>query len=373
MSLLQFLQNSWGFFNPFTAREPAVNAGQVGLMDIYMELILDIITWKDTAKTITTLFVGNLITLLLLTLEIRFYGTLAIIALNIFVFDFLNRETLYSNYTGEYGSIISDIKSVAKKCFSRLWLLRHESAIVFYPLVCLGWWALYYISRHVSQTLIFYLIFVLSIFCCKVLMQLPESVTCQIKDFWYNLSTTSCAEVDLIPYIQKKDLNKRDADTESLLTDRTTDSVTISWASGITSMPSYLEIEDSVDNILEEDDLLPNTKPGVSYTPGESSTSESDSENKEIKFDSDHFNASSSDDDPLTKDLAFKHALSQSHTQPGMLQSMIATSANLMGGMFRSKIVQEPKVMDEVPSDSDSSNDFELVDHNDVPDYKKQN
>lgn len=198
---------------------------------------------------------------------------------------------------------------------------------------------------------------------------LPQHVAVKMRTFLATLTTPKCilAEDELIPFIQGKDFGRVDADLESLLTDRTADSVTNSLVSGISTMPSYLEVTGTPCDI-EEEDLLPRAgSHGVSFTPGELS-SDSDSDHREIRFDSDHFNTSSSDEGPYSKNLSFPKDVQESKDNAGfrnMIGSVITSvRGNLVGNMFQS-------VMNKTPTKktiSESDSEFEFVEREDISD-----
>lgn len=134
-------------------------------------------------------------------------------------------------------------------------------------------------------------------------------------------------------------------------------------------MPSYLEVADTPNDIQEEDLIPPTTK--ASSTPGDLSSDSDSDNNREIKFDSDHFNTSSSDDDPYAKDLAFPKSIQatprENNENVGVFRSMLNTVSNkLVANMFQSAVDSKtPAATTTGASESDSS-DFEIVDPDEI-------
>lgn len=292
--------------NLFRSPNQTEQHAEFGLMDVYLEKIVGILSWKSKEQTLKIFFWFNTLFWITLMLNLRLYGTLSIIALHIFVYDMWWRETLYSEFKGEYLEIIGNIKNVFFKLNEILKVLRRESPLMFASSMVLVFLTLRMVSSSISGHILSYLLFITMFFLPVCFKMLPEHVAVKIRTFISSISAPKCvlAEDELIPFIQGKDFGKRDADLESLLTDRTADSVTNSFISGISAMPSYLEVAETPCDI-EEEDLLPRAgSQGVSFTPGELS-SDSDSDHREIRFDSDHFNTSSSEEDPYSKNLSF--------------------------------------------------------------------
>lgn len=147
------------------------------------------------------------------------------------------------------------------------------------------------------------------------------------------------------------------------------DSVTSSLINGINSMPSYLEAEGSLDG-LDEEDLVPNLKPPCTpYTP-EDHSSDSDSDHRNMKFDTAHFNGDSSSDDEkhYTVGLRFsevqevtdspaKLQIQETLTQSlalGLLSNLTAVGTSIMSNVISSASTEKPKR-------KDSDSDFEFI------------
>lgn len=127
-------------------------------------------------------------------------------------------------------------------------------------------------------------------------------------------------------------------------------------------MPSYLEV-DCVAKDIEEDDLVPATQ---SYTPN---SSDSDSDQRDIKFNSSHFNTSSSEDDSYTRDLKIPQKRVQGNAEIGedaadaARATLTGILGNLaaMGGNLVANVVGKA-----TPKRHDSESDFEFVEPEEV-------
>lgn len=140
--------------------------------------------------------------------------------------------------------------------------------------------------------------------------------------------------------------------------------------SGLSTMPSYMDADGSVDDI-DEDDLIPQYSPSNNYTPNEDS-SDSDSEQRNMQFDSKYFHSecSSSEEDNYTKGLKFsKSGNDESDSQPPIAQTLSARlmeNVAVMGSNLITNILKGGGKGDDTTdgrrkSDSDSNSDFEIV------------
>lgn len=137
-------------------------------------------------------------------------------------------------------------------------------------------------------------------------------------------------------------------------------------------MPSYLEVAEPPIEI-EEEDLMPQTATSaISVTPGDLS-SDSDSDSKDIKFDSNHFNTSSSEDDLLIKSFPTIAQVPVTSESVSMFRSVMNTvGSNIVANMFQSAVYsQKPETRKQISSESDSS-DFELVNAEDIDNDMKK-
>ncbi|KAJ8984833.1 hypothetical protein NQ317_013033 [Molorchus minor] len=238
--------------------------------------------------------------------------------------------------------------------------------LIFCIIVSLFFFFMWVLGRSVSGYILLYLS-LLTIFATSLVFKyLPEEYTIYIKQIVNSVGTSQgiLAEEELIPFILNKDFSRTDADLDSLLTDRTADSATNSLVSGISMMPSYLDIVESQEGI-KEDDLIPkNIHEAVSYTPGELS-SDSDSEHREIHFDSAHFNGdtSSEEENLLAKGMQFSSdTIEPTKAGPALanvLSNFAALGGTLMANVLKSNPVPERK-------DSSSDSEFEVINTDDI-------
>lgn len=137
-------------------------------------------------------------------------------------------------------------------------------------------------------------------------------------------------------------------------------------------MPSYLDVAENRDDI-EEEDLIPNR--AVSHeTPldhGEFS-SDSDSDHRDIKFDSTHFNGDSSSEEEkllgqglkfvdLTEKITPNTSKSESNFS-GMLSNLATMSSSLLTVALKSAAKSTPVEKENSSSDSE----FEIINSDDV-------
>lgn len=171
------------------------------------------------------------------------------------------------------------------------------------------------------------------------------------------------AEKELIPF-----LNERDDDADSLISEKTADSVTNSLISGISTMPSYLDAEGSVDGLDEEDLELPQPSSQTLAFKAEYS-SDSDSEQKNMEFDSSHFNRdSSSDEEAYSKGLSFSDAVDSSGKTPqtmlvqsigvGIINNLSTVGTNILTNVLSSVTKAQNR--------RDSDSDFEIINSDDL-------
>ncbi|KAF7272274.1 uncharacterized protein LOC143190048 [Rhynchophorus ferrugineus] len=361
------------FSNFFIKSTENIRAAEVGLMEVYIEEIFRILSWKEPRITLQAFFLFNIFVLSVLTLNVRFYGILSYLILCVFIYDLRSRDKLYIDYNGEYAYLIKDIKNGASNLTDFLRCLRRDSPLMFACFMILFFLGVKYITSNISGitlcTLLVFLFFAIP----KGIQLLPGELTDRLRCFLKSLSTPKCilAEDELIPFIQGKDFSKREADLDSLLTDRTADSVTSSLVSGITTMPSYLEVAAPAIEI-EEDDLIPSGSNQSKALTGELS-SDSESDNKEIQFDSDHFNTSSSEEDPYTSNLNFRKDTRDgvqttseinpqvTETMQNIFSNMMTSVSNSLVGNIIQSALSRPTVQKK-NSESDQS-DFEILDY----------
>lgn len=152
------------------------------------------------------------------------------------------------------------------------------------------------------------------------------------------------------------------------------DSVNNSLISGITSMPSHLDVEADV-QVLEEEDLEPSVTPSqdclLSRIPAIEYSSDSDeSEHRNIEFKSSHFNpdSSSEEDSSYAKGLQFTDAKEREESlqQPslgGILGNLGSIGSSLVSNVIKTAVMREA-----APKKQDSDSDFEIIGNDELDD-----
>lgn len=199
------------------------------------------------------------------------------------------------------------------------------------------------------------------------------------------------AEKELLPFLTEKERNE---DAESFVSEKTAgggnksirlcllflieiilESVTNSLISGISAMPSYLDAEGSLDGLEEEDLDLPQ-KQALASAISEYS-SDSDSEHKNIEFDSAHFNrdSSSEDENGYTKGLMFSDSKDVADSSnvfqasiaqsigAGLISNLTNVGTNILTNVL--KTVNAPSTTAAERSSS-SESEFEIIDSEDL-------
>lgn len=147
------------------------------------------------------------------------------------------------------------------------------------------------------------------------------------------------------------------------------DSITSSLISGITSMPSHLDIEGEVDG-LEEEDFEPSVTPSqaslLSRIPAVEYSSDSDeSEHRNIEFKSSHFNpdSSSEEESSYTKGLNFsevKEEGAEGSSLGGILSNLGSIGSTLVSNVMKTAVSKES------PKKQDSDSDFEIINNEEL-------
>lgn len=147
----------------------------------------------------------------------------------------------------------------------------------------------------------------------------------------------------------------------------------------MSSMPSYQEAEGSLDGLDEEEDLELPTQPTRKYIPApEEDSSESELEDRNIDFDSAHFNGDSSSEDEaaLGKGLTFSEEYTKEYVESlnaaadakslvGKVGEAMLGNLASVGTTFLTNILQknqQPQNAYAEEENSSSSSDFEIID-----------
>lgn len=134
-------------------------------------------------------------------------------------------------------------------------------------------------------------------------------------------------------------------------------------------MPSYLDVAENQDDI-EEEDLIPN-RLGSSQAPiSNDFSSDSESEHRDMKFDSAHFNSDSSSDEEklLSKGLSFtdyrESSAANIRSPESNISGMLTNLAVMGSSLLNVALSSNTKSTEKEPSSSDS--EFEIVNSEDI-------
>lgn len=353
---------------------------EITRFDVYLDTLWKILSWNDSRKTLTVFLALNFIFWILVQWQLKFYGIIFLIMLIGFMGDSYFQSIPLDGFHLEHTDQVDEVIHTFWDIFRSIKVMRRDNPGSFCIFSTIVFFTLSLIAQRINGYLLTYL-FMLGIFFVPLgFIYLPEEYMNRLKNILRALSSNKgvLAEDELIPFIAGKDFTKRDPDLDSLLTDKTADSITTSLASGITaSMPSYLD-DDSRDG-LQEDDLLP--------IPSKSALGDfSDSDSENIQFDSHHFNGddsvSSSEEEErkLLKGLknvgdfvdGIRNADGSASSLGGILTSVgssfIGNALKAVTAVSNSNSeAKKPKVAITKGSNNSSDNsDFEFVDEMDL-------
>ncbi|GJQ85349.1 hypothetical protein Trydic_g12654 [Trypoxylus dichotomus] len=288
--------------------------------------------------------------------NLRLYGIIFLTLLIGFLTDlYFERIGLQASGT-ESSNSIRRVLDLSCNAFLYLKVLRRDNPSMFCGLMCIVFLIMSIISKNVPGYLVAYIILIFVFFGPLATSKLPNEYKSNVVNslLLFNNNEGVLAETELIPFLTNKEMNEKDPELESLLTDRTADSVTSSLMNGINSMPSYLEAEGSLDG-LDEEDLVPNVKPSSTIHTPEDNSTDSDSDDKNIKFDSMHYNEVLEVAESLSK-------LDEKKTQNialGILSNLRAVGTSIMSNVIGGVNVDKPKR-------KDSDSDFEFINPEDT-------
>lgn len=341
------------------------NQQRVTKCGIYFERVHQVLSWEDTRFTLVVFVIFNYLFWLLVHWQIRIFGLLFMFLLILFIWDsfFLNdnqtdERKKYTDMTDKMSSMMMDIIYNLKE-------LRKENQLMFCLCMSLIFFIFNVIARNMSGYLISYIVLLLSFFIPLGIKLLPEETIAYIGNIiksTFNVKGT-VAEEELVPSLYDSHLDNREADLESLLTDRTADSASNSLASGITTMPSFLDMAE-VEKDIEEEDLLP------PYSHGDIS-SDSEAEFKELNGNSFHFSedsSSSEEDKFLEKNTSFPtdNVDDSSSSRLTDMQTNIDKIGNLVSNVW--SYAQSIRKTDIKRENSSSGSEFEFVNSADIKD-----
>lgn len=351
-------------------------------MDAYLNAVYKVLVWDDPKISCTILGLLHVLLWLIVQLELRVYGAIFIMVIMMLLCDwYFERKDLKAERNAS-SDAMRQVAGLLTGVILYLRGLRKENPAAFCIAMCGIFLCLMVVARNVSGFSLAYLT-LLTVFAAPLLIsRIPAEYLSNFREVVQTIGTNEVgvlAESELLPFIANKDFNEQDPDLDSLLTDKTADSVTNSLISGITSMPSYLDAEGGSLDGLEEEDLefaiRSTVASGVSFAPGECS-SDSDSDHKSMNFESSHFNrdSSSEDENCYAKGLQFSEVsrdlADTSRLQGPNLDVPADTSgAGILGNLTTlgsSLISNVLKTATGTPKRKDSDSDFEIIDSEEV-------
>ncbi|XP_056638603.1 reticulophagy regulator 1-like isoform X2 [Diorhabda sublineata] len=331
----------------FSNRLETNNQQRVTKCGIYFEKVYQVLSWEDTRFSLVVFVIFNYLFWLLVHWQIRIFGLLFLIILILFIWDsfFFNdnqtdEQKKYTDMTDRMSSFIMDM-------IYNLKAFRKENSLMFCIGMSLVFFILNVIARNVSGYLFCYILLLLSFFIPLAIKLLPEETKTSMRNIiksTFNIKG-SVAEEELVPSLYDSHVENRDADLESLLTDRTADMA-------------------EVEKDIEEEDLLP------PYSHSDIS-SDSDIEHKELNIDSLHFNedsSSSEEDKFLEKNTSFpKDYVDDSNSSTfANVQTNIDKIGNLVSNVL--SYAQSIRKTDIKRENSSSDSEFEFVNSSDIKD-----
>ncbi|XP_019874492.1 uncharacterized protein LOC109602534 isoform X2 [Aethina tumida] len=322
---------------------------EISRFEYYAEVVTDLLAWKDVAVTLQ-FFVGfHFVFWYILYLELKFLGVIFLALLVYFVIDSV-MEYKYSNqilrpYSEDCYNF--DITELMRGILEH----RKDRPLSFCIMTVFALFLVNSAAYRLTQALFLYIVFLCTFLGPLIWKHLPEDVKTALKDNLGRFQSQAAvlAEEELIPFISEERGDNRDPDRDSLLTDGTQDSLTNSLTTGISAMPSHLDVNDDASRT-----------PSFTPTKGLSSDSESESDsNKEIYFHSKHFNGSSSSEDDLYKQKGAQFSQEVLDAARGEgFSGLLQLGSNLVSSVMTRALPQQPVRR---TASSSSESDFEII------------
>ncbi|CAH1986440.1 unnamed protein product [Acanthoscelides obtectus] len=371
---MQYIRSKFTNFTSYFVKRVEENEGRkISKCDICCEQIYKVLNWENPKQTLTVFLVTLFLFWIVVQLQIKFFGMLFFGLLIAFLLDAYYDTKDLTNHSLEHIEAFEKFHHLIQDVVLNLRAIRKESPSSF----CIGMSLIFLVMTVIANSMSGYMLTYLTILAIFFLPLgfkcLPEEHVGTLKILCRSILNPRghVAEEELIPFICNKDFANRDNDdVDSLLTDKTADSASNSLISGLSQMPSYLDVAE-IQNDIEEEDLIPHTSSAVSFTPGELS-SDSDSERRDIHFEAAHFNGDSSSEEEklMGRDLRFaaiEEVIADGAKEQGgiggMLGSIVSTvSSNLVGNILKSNAPQAQ--IERKNSSSDS--EFEIINTEDV-------
>ncbi|KAF2902041.1 hypothetical protein ILUMI_04140 [Ignelater luminosus] len=351
-------------FSPVGRNSSLVDASR---MNAYLNAFYKVLVGDNPKLNFMALAVLSVLLRLIQTLEMRFYGALCTICMVVVLCDyFFERRDLKAERNATTNDALQQIKELVANIICYLCSLRRNNPSGFCTALCGIFLFVIIIANNLSGYAIMYLALIIIFTTPLIFNKIPSEYITNVRQIVTNTMPSNegvLAESELLPFIENKDFNEQEADLESLLTDKTADSVTNSLISGITSMPSHLDAEGGSLDGLEEEDLefaIRSTQAsGISVTPGDLS-SDSDSDHKKVTRDlTDNSRLQESDLDSTSKAT---QVLEKGTQNTGILGSLSVIGSNLISNVIKSA------VSNRTPKRHDSDSDFEIIDSDEVDD-----
>lgn len=363
------------FFAKYFKREE-IEEDKASKFETYLSIIYKLLIWEDPFLSGVALAIAHVLFWAVIYFELRLYGIFCISLIILFgidaVFDNIMIQT-------DRSIPLKNIRESIKVCSAFLHYLtslRKEHPGTFCICMCTGFLILSLIGRTLSGLILSYFGLISLLLIPGIIYRLPPEVLDAIRHTLHVISTNDGVvhEHELLPS-QEGLLAEKDEDGDSMRTDHTADSCTNSFISGVTSMPSYLEAEGSLDGLDEED--LEFTKNLPEVNPSNYSSDSSDNEHKDMKFEVSHFNRDSSSDEEhnYEQGLAFSEIDTADKTQQPTVsftqQFSVDLLSNLgsMGSSLMSTVLKtaaSAATPAKITKRTDSDSDFEIIDSDDI-------
>ncbi|XP_074028515.1 uncharacterized protein [Leptinotarsa decemlineata] len=371
---MNHLMQKLGYFMNF-ARPVEEKVMKVSKYEIYFEQMYKILNWEDNTLTLIVFLAFNLVFWIIVNWEIKLFGLLFTTFLVWFIWNSFFEAKDFSFYEAKYKEAFDEVCMYICEVSTNMRILRRDSPLVFCSAMCMICLLLICLSRTVSGYIIAYLLLLAIFFVPLGFKFLPDDYSEAIMKLVKSIVNVNgyvevVAEEELIPFITRKDFGNKDNDLDSLLTDKTLDSVSNSLVSGISAMPSYLDVAE-IQRDIEEDDLIPAQDIiGSRLNNSGDLSSDSDSDHKNINFESSQFDEDSSSEDEklIGKGLQFSadvdndNKLTTNFDLTGMLSNVASVGSALVANVLKSGV--PTSTVERKTSGSDS--DFEFINYEDL-------
>ncbi|XP_017773125.1 PREDICTED: uncharacterized protein LOC108560183 [Nicrophorus vespilloides] len=363
----EYFQHNYGYRRQDEREPPVMEKSRIAA---YLNFIGWMISLETLLVSVMNFICCNIILLSFYVINLNMISTVCLIFMILvtinWVCDVFEVEE-YPHYITEQQLI--RVLTITKRCLIRI---RRDVPVLFYSLLTVSFCLVYVVGNSMSGITVSYIAFLVIYFSKLIVKFMPSKIKeliCRFIDDVQNVEGM-IEESDLIPYNTDDSNGDKDTDLDSLLTDRTQESGNNSLASGLSTMPSHLDDDYIQDDTIQEDDLLPSTKP----TKIDDSSDSDSSEHRNIEFDSVYFNkdsSSSEDENSYSKGLKFSDAVDSKKVvaveETSLLSSPYLNIANFISNVMVKASQQQEVVQQEAPVE-ESDSDFEIINSEDVED-----